>query len=70
MVEREVAKASFFAYVDTLGHFRNVSGWLGIDEREWWREGAVGVEGEARKRAWNDEAISVSAQWAKTSFWR
>ena len=39
----------FSSFVGKWGRFRNVSGWLGIDEWEWRREGAVGVAGEGGK---------------------
>ena len=44
--ERRSQKEVFSSFIGKWGRFRNVSGWLGIDEREWWREGAVGVAGK------------------------
>ena len=49
-IQSKESKREFFSsFVGKWGRFRNVSGWLGIDEWEWRREGAVGVAGEGGK---------------------
>ena len=49
-IQSKESKREFFSsFVGKWGRFRNVSGWLGIDEREWRREGAVRVAGEGGK---------------------
>ena len=47
--ERRSQKEVFSSFIGKWGRFRDVSGWLGIDEWEWWREGAVGVAGKGGK---------------------
>ena len=47
--ERRSQKEGFSSFVGKWGRFRDVSGWLEIDEREWWRGMVVRVAGEGGK---------------------